>query len=89
MTTQTLEPNPPSRSLDLPSIETGKKLTGAEREDFAGKAVAAYRTPDREVTIRETCETTNRSSGAIHSLPGAGATKHGRRLTGASGPVAP
>lgn len=37
MTTHIPEPNPPSSLLDLPSIKTGKKLTGAEREDFAKK----------------------------------------------------
>ncbi|MGY3676617.1 helix-turn-helix domain-containing protein [Streptomyces sp. TE33382] len=89
MTTQIPEPNPPLRPLDLPFIKTGKKLTGAERENFATKVVAAYRTPDRKVTIREICETTNRSYGAIHSLLSeAGATKRGCRPADASRPVA-
>jgi hypothetical protein len=85
MTTQTPKPNPPSSPLDLPSIDTSKKLTGAS----AKMVVAAYRAPGRKVTIREICETTNRSYGAIHSpLSEAGATKRGCRPTVASGPVA-
>ncbi|MET7606252.1 helix-turn-helix domain-containing protein [Streptomyces avermitilis] len=90
MTTQTPKPNQSFSPLDLPSIETGKKLTGAERDAFAKRVVAAYRTPDRKVTIRDICETTNRSYGAIHSLLSeAGATKRGRRPAVASESVAP
>lgn len=89
MTTQTPKPNPPSCPLNLPSTETGKKLTGVERKDFAKNARADHRTPDHKGTIREICEPTNRSSGAIHSLLSeAGATKRGRRPAGVSGPVA-
>ncbi|MCX4682200.1 helix-turn-helix domain-containing protein [Streptomyces sp. NBC_01433] len=87
MPTQALKPNPPSSRLDLPFVETGKKLTGTARADFATKVVAAYRTAERRVTIREICEATNRSYGAIHSLLSeAGATRRGRR-TGAAGQV--
>ncbi|MFF9076094.1 helix-turn-helix domain-containing protein [Streptomyces sp. NPDC014872] len=86
MTTQIPEPKPPSSPLDLPFIKTGTKLTGEKRETFAKKVVAAYLTPDRKVTIREICETTNRSYGAIHSLLSeAGATRRGRRPVDASG----
>ena len=64
-------------------IETGKKLTGDARAEFAKKVVAAYRTPGRTVTIQELCEKTNRSYGAIHSLLSeAGATKRGPRTAG-------
>lgn len=74
--------------LDLPVIETGKKLTGAEREKFTKKVVAAYRTAGRRVTIREICEATGRSYGAIHSvLSEAGATRRGPRTGGAAGQV--
>lgn len=90
MTTLTPETAPPSSDLDLPSFEKGTRLTGAERAAFAGKVVAAYRTPHRKVTIREICEVTKRSYGAIHSLLSeAGATKRGRRTAGAAGPVTP
>ena len=81
----------PSSDLDLPSFEKGKKLTGAERAAFAEKVVAAYRTPHRKVTIREICEVTKRSYGAIHSLSSeAGATKRGPdcRRRGTGGPAA-
>ncbi|MFI1408906.1 helix-turn-helix domain-containing protein [Streptomyces sp. NPDC020707] len=60
-------PDPPSDRLDLPFIKTGKKLTGTARKKFAGKVVAAYRTPNRKVTIREICDATNRSYGAGHA----------------------
>ncbi|MFI5822845.1 helix-turn-helix domain-containing protein [Streptomyces rishiriensis] len=85
MTTQSPEPetDPASHRLDLPFIEKGKKLTGTAREAFAKKVVAAYRNSGRKVTIREICEVTNRSYGAIHSLLSeAGATKRGRRTAG-------
>ncbi len=83
VTTRSPESPPPPERLDLPFIETGKKLTGAARAEFAKKVVAAYRTPGRTVTIREICEVTNRSYGAIHSLLSeAGATKRGRRTAG-------
>ncbi|WP_405893443.1 helix-turn-helix domain-containing protein [Streptomyces sp. NBC_01527] len=89
MTTKNPKPALPSSGLDLPYIKTGQRLTGAERETFAKKVVGAYQTPGRKVTIREICEKTNRSYGAIHSiLSQARATKHGRRPAGASGPVA-
>lgn len=82
-TTPSPESGPPSGRLDLPVIKTGRKLTGAAREEFAQKVVAAYRTPGRTVTIREICEATTRSYGAIHSLLSeAGATKRGRRTAG-------
>lgn len=84
----TPSPKPPPERLDLPVIETGKKLTGAKREKFAKKVVAAYRTPGRRVTIREICEATGRSYGAIHSvLSEAGATRRGPRTGGAAGQV--
>ncbi|HWU11131.1 MAG TPA: helix-turn-helix domain-containing protein [Streptomyces sp.] len=84
VTTRSPESNPPPERLDLPVIKTGRKLTGAAREEFAKKVVAAYRTPGRRVTIQEICETTNRSYGAIHSLLSeAGATKSGTRTVGA------
>ncbi|MFC8016573.1 helix-turn-helix domain-containing protein [[Kitasatospora] papulosa] len=80
VTTRSPESPPPPGRLDLPFIKTGKKLTGSARATFAKKVVAAYRTPGRTVTIREICETTNRSYGAIHSLLSqARATKYGRR----------
>lgn len=83
VTTRSPESPPPPGRLDLPFIETGKKLTGAARAKFAKKVVAAYRTPGRTVTIREICEVTNRSYGAIHCLLSeAGATKRGRRTDG-------
>ncbi|MFC7983346.1 helix-turn-helix domain-containing protein [Streptomyces sp. NPDC057336] len=83
VTTRSPESTPPSECLDLPFIETGKKLTGSARAEFAKKVVAAYRPPGRTVTIREICEATNRSYGAIHSLLSeAGATKRGRRTAG-------
>ncbi|MFJ9821167.1 helix-turn-helix domain-containing protein [Streptomyces sp. NPDC101151] len=51
--------------------------------------MAAYRTSGRKVTIREICEKTNRSYGAIHSiLSEAGATKRGCR-SAAHEPVSP
>ncbi|MFJ4741183.1 helix-turn-helix domain-containing protein [Streptomyces sp. NPDC088775] len=84
-------PKPPPAPLDLPVIKTGKNLTGSAREEFARKVVAAYRTPrdsGRRVTIREICEATGRSYGAIHSiLSEAGATRHGPRAGGATGQV--
>ncbi|MYT23673.1 transcriptional regulator [Streptomyces sp. SID7760] len=84
----TPSPKPPPERLDLPVIEPGKKLTGAEREKFTKKVVAAYRTPGRRVTIREICEATGRSYGAIHSvLSEAGATRHGPRTGGGAGQV--
>ncbi|MFD8897553.1 DUF6624 domain-containing protein [Streptomyces ardesiacus] len=70
VTTRSPESTPPPGRLDLPFIETGKKLTGAARAKFAKKVVAAYRTPGRTVTIWEICEVTNRSYGAIHSCLG-------------------
>lgn len=80
VTTRSPESGPPPERLDLPFIKTGKKLTGAAREQFAKKVVTAYRTPGRTVTIQEICKATNRSYGAIHSLLSeAGATKRGRR----------
>ncbi|MEU0350851.1 helix-turn-helix domain-containing protein [Streptomyces sp. NPDC006237] len=83
VTTRSPETIPPPGRLDLPFIKTGKKLTGAARMEFAKKVVAAYRTPGRTVTIREICEATNRSYGAIHSLLSeARATKRGRRTAG-------
>ncbi|MEV8033594.1 helix-turn-helix domain-containing protein [Streptomyces sp. NPDC086182] len=83
MTTRSPDPDPPSHHLDLPFIKTGKKLTGTAREVFTKKVVDAYRNSGRRVTIREICEVTNRSYGAIHSLLSeAGATKHGRRTAG-------
>lgn len=82
-TTPSPESSRPPGRLDLPFIRKGKKLTGAEREEFAKKVVDAYRTPGRTVTIREISEVTNRSYGAIHSiLRNAGATKRGRRTAG-------
>ncbi|MFJ4880351.1 helix-turn-helix domain-containing protein [Streptomyces sp. NPDC088745] len=84
VTTRSPESNPPPELLDLPVIKTGRKLTGAAREEFATKVVAAYRTTGRRVTIREICEATNRSYGAIHSLlSAAGATKRGPRISDA------
>ncbi|MGW1362996.1 helix-turn-helix domain-containing protein [Streptomyces chartreusis] len=69
-----------SGNLDLPHIRSHRKLTGKTREAFAKKVVAAYRAEGRKVTIREICEKTNRSYGAIHAiLSEAGATKGGRR----------
>lgn len=83
MTAQTSGSNTPSSSLGLPRIESRRKLTGKEREDFAKKVVAAYLTPGRRVTITEICALTNRSYGAIHSLLSeAGATKRGPRTAG-------
>ncbi|MEU1076226.1 MULTISPECIES: helix-turn-helix domain-containing protein [unclassified Streptomyces] len=83
VTTQSPQSNPPPEHLDLPVIKTGRKLTGSAREEFAKKVVAAYHTPGRAVTIREICEKTNRSYGAIHSLLSeAGATKRGPRTPG-------
>jgi DNA-directed RNA polymerase specialized sigma24 family protein len=83
VTAQSPETIPPPGRLDLPFIETGKKLTGDARAEFAKKVVAAYRTPGRTITIREICEATNRSYGAIHSLLSeARATKRGRRTAG-------
>jgi hypothetical protein len=82
-TTPSPESSPPPGRLDLPFIPTGRKLTGAEREKFAKQVVTAYRTTGRKVTIREICEATNRSAGAIHTiLREAGATKRGRRTSG-------
>ncbi|MGW2652159.1 helix-turn-helix domain-containing protein [Streptomyces sp. NPDC001478] len=76
-------PKPPLAHLGLPVIKTGKKLTGSARAEFAQKVVAAYRTPrdgGRKVTIREICELTGRSYGAIHSiLSEARATRYGPR----------
>lgn len=83
VTAQSPETIPRPVRLDLPFIETGKKLTGDARAEFAKKVVAAYRTPGRTVTIQELCEKTNRSYGAIHSLLSeAGATKRGPRTAG-------
>ncbi|MFI0219104.1 helix-turn-helix domain-containing protein [Streptomyces lydicus] len=79
MTPQSPQPTLPSGDLDLPHIKSRQKLTGAAREAFSKKVVAAYQTPHRKVTIREICAKTNRSYGAIHSiLSAAGATKRGR-----------
>ncbi|MFK0119312.1 helix-turn-helix domain-containing protein [Streptomyces sp. NPDC090994] len=83
VTTRSPETNPPPSRLDLPFIETSKKLTGSARAEFAQKDVAAYRTPGGTVTIRENCKATNPSYGAIHSLLSeARATKCGRRTAG-------
>ncbi|MFC4507896.1 MULTISPECIES: helix-turn-helix domain-containing protein [Streptomyces] len=81
--TRSPESDPPPGRLDPSFIETGRKLTGSAREEFAKKVVAAYRTPGRTVTIRDSCEATNRSYGAIHSLLSeAGTTKRGCRTAG-------
>ncbi|MFF7115532.1 helix-turn-helix domain-containing protein [Streptomyces albogriseolus] len=84
------EPSRPPGRLDLPVIAKGRKLTGAAREQFAKQVVTAYLTPGRAVTIREICQETTRSYGAIHSiLSEAGVTKRGRRTTDLTEQVGP